>query len=217
MFLKFYMTLQIFSILYGLLPLLFFFLIKRKVHEEVYFILPFLYVVFIAGLYEFICTILLGLNVKYWFIIYNFLSFTTLLYFYFYLLKKQFRVIYIIFSVLFILITTISFSFYSCDNFIQISSYYKILQTIMILTFSVLWIKRVFLDLELSSLSESSTFYFISGLLLYYSGTVFLFLLSNMIFKMDKSTFQDYWMLNVVLNLVLRTLLIIGIWKGRVK
>lgn len=209
------MTLQVFSILYGLLPLLFFFLIKRKVHEEVYFILPFLYVVFIAGLYEFICTILFGLNVKYWFIIYNFLSFATLVYFY--LLKKQFRILHIIFSILFISITTISFSFYSCDNFIQISSYYKILQTVMILTFSVLWIKRVFLDLELRSLLESSTFYFISGLLLYYSGTVFLFLLSNMIFKMDKSSFQDYWMLNVVLNLVLRTLLIIGIWKGCTK
>lgn len=203
--------------MYGILPILIFSFKKEKLSKEAILILPFIFVVFIASLYEFFGTVVLKLNVEYWFIFYNFLVFFTLLYFFYFLLKEISKFFFIFFIFLFVCLSIYSLFKWNGENFIVISSYYNLLQTIFILTFSIFWIKRIFINLELDSFTKSSTFYFISGLILYYSGTVFLFLLSNLIFKMDKSTFQDYWMLNIILNWVLRTLLIIGIWKGQVK
>ena len=40
---------------------------------------------------------------------------------------------------------------------------------------------------------------------------------SLLIYKNDNYLFQYYWLLNIVLLILLRTLLIVGIWKARVK
>lgn len=207
----------IFTILYGLLPLILFFLKRKKLASEVKFMLPYICLVFFASFYEFIGTILLQLNVKYWFVFYDFIASIALFYFFYFLLNGISKILFYFYIFLFVFISFNAFIIWNGDNFIVISSYYNLLQTIFILNFSVLWIKKIFVGLELESFTSSATFYFISGLVLYYCGTVFLFLLSNLILKMDKTTFQDYWMLNIILNLVLRTLLIIGIWKGQVK
>lgn len=216
-FIKFMEFLLVFTILYGLLPLLLFLIKRNRLSPEVSLMLPFFCLVFIASLYEYIGTILMHLNVKYWFILYEFLVSIALFYFFYFLLKEINKSLFWFYIFLFSFVTINSILIWSGDNFFDICSYYNLLQTIFILTFSIIWIKRVFNNLELESFISSSTFYFISGLILYYSGTVFLFLLSNLIFKMDKTNFQDYWMLNIILNLVLRTLLILGIWKGQMR
>ena len=216
-YLHFMRYILIFTILYGLLPLIVFLFKKKNLNDEVTSMFPYIFFVFIASLYEYIGTILLELNVKYWFVIYEFLISLALFYFFYDLFKGTKKKIFYFFIFVFVFITVNVFIIWDGNNFFDISSYYNLLQTIFILNFSVLWIKKIFVSLELESFTSSSTFYFISGLVLYYCGTVFLFLLSNLILKMDKTTFQDYWMLNIILNLVLRTLLIIGIWKGQVK
>lgn len=203
-------SITIFVILYGILPSIFLKIFKLQFNA----IKPFVWVVLVASLYEFIGTFILKLNSEYWFIIYKILAFISIHYFFYKILYPSYNLFFRLFILLFLLLSVYCFYNWVVLNFFDVNAYYNFLQTIVVLFFSVLWFIRVFNNLEVESLLSSSTFYFISGLLLYYSGTVFLFLLSNMIFKMDKSSFQDYWMLNVVLNLVLRTLLILGIWKG---
>jgi hypothetical protein len=100
-------------------------------------------------------------------------------------------------------------------NFLQISSFFTIYQTIIILVFSILWFRKIFKEFEINNLLDSPTFYFISGLLIYYCGSVVLFLLANDLYTTDQNSFQYYWLLNIILNFVLRTLLIVGIWKAR--
>jgi hypothetical protein len=170
-----------------------------------------------ASLYEYIGTVLLQLNVKYWFVVYEFLASFALFYFFYNLLNKSSKMLFYLYIFLFVYVTVNGILIWNGTNFFAISSYFNLLQTFFVLTFSVIWIKKMFISLELDSFTSSSTFYFISGLILYYSGTVFLFLSGNLIFKMDHNSFHDYWLLNIILNLALRTLLIIGIWKGQVK
>jgi hypothetical protein len=200
-------------ILYGIFPILFSLIFKVNIKA----IRPFLLVVFFSSLYEFFGTFIFELNSKYWFICYKILAFCSLHYFFYKLLNSDYKIIFVLFVTFFL--TILFYSLFEWDqlNYLDVNSYFNTLQTIIVLVFSILWIVRFFSKLEIASFTQSPFFYFISGLILYYSGTIFLFLLSSYIFKNDKANFQSYWMLNIIFNLVLRTLLIVGIWNGRVK
>ena len=81
----------------------------------------------------------------------------------------------------------------------------------------MLWMKYAFINLKEDSLLKYPPFYFISGLLFYFSGTLFLFLFGNLILKEGSEAFLDSWMLNLFFNIVFKILLFIGIWKGQTK
>lgn len=206
-----------FAVLYGVVPLLVYFLLQKKIGKEVRFIYPFLWVVCIASLYEFLGTLLLRISAEYWFFTYNFLAFVSILLFFSSLLGRKLRLVYYFYSVCFLVLLLYFAVHWDLKKYLEINSYFNTLQTLVVFTFSIAWFRRVFINLEFDSLGRSPVFYFVSGLLLYYSGTVFLFLMSTVLLKHETSSFQDYWMLNIGLNLVLRTLLILGIWKGQVK
>lgn len=210
------MILLLFTILIGLIPLILVFFRKNKNTDEVSNLFPFLIIVFIASLYELIGSIILKINVNYWFVIYNLLVFITLFYF-FYRILCRYRLLFFIFFTLFIFLLFYLFLNYSFEDFFIISPYFKGFQTIFILTFSILWFRKLFNERIIENLIDCSVFYFISGLIIYYCGTFFLFLLNDFIYKSDEKAFHDFWLLNIILNLVLRTLLIVGIWKARVK
>lgn len=207
----------IFTVLYGILPLVLFLFNRKKNSSEISAILPFIILTFVASIYEFVFTFLLKFSIKYWLIVYNCFAFCTISYYYRIILdndkKVYFKVNYISFFVL------VSYVFFNWNRYeiIVLSSYMDSLQTSFVLIFSILWFKKIFNELKYNSLIDNPNFHFIAGLLLYYCGTLVLFLMSNSIYTHNKSMFQYYLLLNVILNLVIRTLLIIGIWKDRVK
>lgn len=203
----------IFTILYGLLPFL---MLALKVNlQNIKHIYPFVLVVFIASLYEFIGSILLGQNVELWFLIYDILVFFSIHYFFYTLLNKKYNALFFILILLLLILHSILALGPWTFSYLEISSFFNVYQTLIILYFSILWFKRIFQEFEIDNLLDSPYFYFISGLLIYYCGSVVLFLLASSIYAADQSQFQFYWLLNVILNLVLRTLLIVGIWKAR--
>ncbi len=204
-----------FTILFGLVP--FSFIVFDKSLRGIKKFHPFIFVVFIASLYEFIGSLLLKLNVEYWFFIYGILVFLSIHYFFYKLLNEKFKRVFIISILIFIIFSILAFIYRISFDYLTISAFFKVYQTINILFFSILWFKRIFEELETDNLLENSNFYFISGLIIYYCGSVFLFLLANYIYVSDKSDFQNYWLLNIALNLILRSLIIIGIWKARLK
>ncbi len=206
----------IFTILYGIIPYVYYSLIKDRENllKSIY---PFLVIVFIASIYEFIFPILFKTSIKYWFLVYKTLAFISLNYFYFLELDKKHKFLFVFFSVIFLLFVILTFSAWNNVFYMEISSYFNALQTIIILTFSSLWFIKSFKELEMKSLLESPVFFIIAGLIISYCGTVFLFLLAELLYNIDKSSFQEYWMLNIILNLLLRTLLIFGIWKAQAR
>lgn len=210
-------AITIFVILFGLIPLLFFLYTHKKSKDGIVYLAPYLVVVFIASVYEFVGTLLLKINVEYWFVVYKILAFVSLHYFFYHILNKRYKKLFILFFIVFVCFLFLTLTLWKGYNFLDISSYFNSLQTVIIFTFSILWFRRVFVTLEVETFTNSPIFYVISGLILCYSGSIFLFLLGNLLYLNCKSSYDYYWMLNVFLNLLLRTLLIIGIWKGQTK
>ena len=205
----------IFTILYGIIPFVYYSLTKdRNLLKSIY---PFLIIVFIASIYEFIYPILFKTSIKYWFLVYKSLAFISLHYFYFFELDKKHKLLFVFFIIVFLVFVILTFSVWNNIFYMEVSSYFNALQTIIVLTFSTLWFVKSFKELEMKSLLESPVFFIIAGLIISYCGTVFLFLLAELLYKIDKSSFQEYWMLNIILNLLLRTLLIFGIWKAQAR
>jgi hypothetical protein len=203
----------IFAILYGLLPLLLFYKLRT---DKIDSIMPFLLVVFLASLYEFFGSIILKLKYDNWYLIYKTMAFCGIIYFF----KKSIvliKVYWYLFCILFLIMMFLTFTIWKNVHFFQINSYFNVFQTILVLLFSTLWLRKSFLELETESLWQNPQYYFVAGLNVYYFGTVFLFLTSKEIFFNNSSDFQYFWLLNIILNIVLRTFLIVGIWKARVK
>lgn len=204
-----------FVIIFGLSPFLYFLVYRKQDIVTLKPILPFIILTFISSLYEFFGTLTFGWNVSNWFIIYNIFSFLAINYFYHNLIQTKFQVLNNLFLLSFLLLCFILFVNYQIKDFLIISTYFKGFITLFVLLFSVLWFVKIFQEVYIDNLLKNSSFYFVSGFILYYCGTLFLFLLSNYIFKVDSTIFQSYWMVNVILNLILRILLFIGLWKAR--
>lgn len=206
-----------FSVLYGLTPFLIFLFFRNKISQQIKGITPFLLLVFISSLYEFIFTILIKCDGSRWFIMYCLISFFVIFYFYSTILRSLNRLLKFISVLLFFLMILLLIIRYSIQDYLLICSFIDTYITIFIFIFSLFWFRKIFRDLEYDSLLCIPDFYFISGFIVYYFGNFFLFLMSELIYKSDKDLLQYYWLLNLFLLIVTRTLLIVGIWKARVK
>jgi hypothetical protein len=206
---------KLFTIFVGIIPFLYFLVYRKQDIRTLKPILPFIILTFIASIYEFLGTLTFGWNVSNWFIIYNILSFLAINYFYHNLIQTKFQVLNNLFLLAFILLCYILFVNYQIKDFLIISTYFKGFITLFVLLFSVLWFVKIFQEAYVDDLLKNSIFYFISGFILYYCGTLFLFLLSNYILRVDTATLHSYWMVNVILNLILRILLLMGLWKAK--
>lgn len=204
----FYITLFI-----GIFPLLLL-LFKGRGFDSKYPVIPFIWFTALATAYEFVRTELLEINANYWFQLYSLLEFVTLYYFFYRLSGHIYNTIYRIFPILFIIPYVISVVFWSeADKFISLTIN-KINITLFVLASVFLWFKSLFKKMDIMNLWSHSNFYFVSGFFIYYSATFCLFLLSNLLFNSELYAY-DYWSVNIMATLVLRALLIIGVWKTK--
>lgn len=210
------MVLLYFVIVFGISPFLYFLVARRQSAIELKAILPYVFLTFISSLYEFFGTLTFGWNVSYWFLIYDILDFSCIFYFFYIILQKKHFWIFVAFLVLFAALCSFLYWQYEIKDFIVVNNYFKGFITFFVLLFSVLWFAKLFAEVYIEDLLNNSTFYFITGFVLYYCGTLFLFLLSNYLYHSDSVLFQSYWVVNIVLNFVLRTLLLVGLWKAKV-
>ncbi len=211
------MFLLYFVIIFGIIPLLYYFIAKSKNTRELKPIIPFITLTFVSSVYEFFGTLVLEWNVSYWFVFFEVLAFLCIYYFYFEILQKQFLKLFLLALFLFLGFCLYLSLNFKIEDFFIITSYIDIVLTMFILFFTIIWFRKLIIDAYIENLLDNSAFYFISGFVLYYCGTLFLFLLSNHLYKLDSSTFQSYWLLNILLNFVLRTLLLVGLWMARTR
>jgi hypothetical protein len=211
------MFLLYFVIIFGITPLFYYFIARSKNARELKPIIPFITLTFVSSLYEFFGTLIFGWIVSYWFVFFEVLAFLCIYYFYFEILQKQFSNLFQLFLVAFFAFCVFLYMQFRIDDVLIITSYIDIFITMFILFFTIIWFRKLIIDAYIENLLDDSAFYFISGFVLYYCGTLFLFLLSNHLYKLDSSTFQSYWLLNILLNFVLRTLLLVGLWMARTK
>lgn len=202
------------AIFQSLLPLLYYWYIRKNLIQDIKPILPFIILCFIAGIYEFVFTHLMFINSIPWFFTYDVLAFLSILYFFFKVLDTKVKGFF--FISIFLYVTIFYFAVKNCtlENYLSQVSYLFSFTTLFIFISSVAWFKKVLTQNSKTPLIQNHNFYFVFGILLYYSGIVVLFLLSNSLYHQEKSNFQNYWFLNLLFNIFLKTFLILGLWKS---
>ncbi len=200
-----------FALLLGCIPI---FLLKIKVKSNSnYAIAPFLWLVFFSSVYEYVGTDLLQITSSYWFKLYSLLEFFTLAYFFYYLLLKKFKVYFLAFSILYLALFITIVLYWDESIRFKTDAYLSLLEIVLVYFFTIIWLKNIFSNFSESNFLQASDFYFISGIVLYLSGTFFLYLLGDYILKNEKLFLEDFWILNIVFNIILRIFLILGVWK----
>ena len=204
------------SVFLGFVPLSLFLISKNKLSKDVFLILPFLILTFFASAYELIFGLILKIDASLWFKIYTSLEFFVLLHYFYRLLKGRYQYLYYFFGLLYSVCFGILLYQGKIDNFMDGDGYLQAIESVFVLTAILLWMQYAFIHLKEDSLLKYSHFYFISGLLFYFSGTLFLFLLGHLVLK-NAEEFVEYWMVNLFFNIILKLILLIGIWKARVR
>lgn len=202
------------TLLAGLIPVIELVLLRGKANK-IGPIKPFLYLTALSSLYEIIFTIILRKDVTVWFTIYDVLEFLLIFYFFFKLNFPKYKILLLSFIILFLIliIPNIFFINKGVHYFLNVQAIFSGAITTFIFIMTFLWFRDLFKKMEIPSLWNNPDFYYISALFIYHATTFFLFLLSDIILKIDAEKFMDYWLLNIIATLILRILLIIGVWK----
>jgi len=201
----------------GFLPLLILKTAKKKLPAEISFITPYIWLVALGSAYELIGTLLLKINITYWFHIYCFLEFFCLNYFFYKLFEKRYKYLTIVFSVVFLCVFIILMMEWLHLSNLESDAFLGTISTLLVGVSVILWFRGLTSDPNTRLLWERPVFYLIAGLFIYYTGTFFLFLMSDSILKNQRMNMMDFWVINILLTLLLRTLLIVGVWKAKQK
>lgn len=203
---KLIITISIISI-----TLLIFFLKSKKLKEASLLI----YLIGFGALYELIFTIFLKFNSEIWFKTYSYFEFITLLIFFRKLIGLSQSVFYFIATLYSLMFTALAVLFFKHINVNIFELFIPVSNCLLIYTCSTKWTIQQFEKLENSSLFHFPVFYILSGMILYYSGTFFIFGLET-IFRYTKSSILLYfWYINLVLLFVYRLSFYIAIWKAK--
>lgn len=200
----------------GLVPFCFyvFIICKRGSLHNLRPAVPFLWLTLIGSLYEPIVTIAMGRDSIYWFRVYNVAEFICLYYFFKHVMHKRYLLLFGSFLFFFIL-NSLMVVILDIGQ-LRVESIYAPFIFIFVLTFSALWFRDTSRNDILLAKFAKSNVVFICGFLLYYSGTLLFFLLSEVILIDSKSiSYKDYWLVNIIATLILRIFLIGGVWSGR--
>lgn len=168
-----------------------------------------------GALYELIFTIYFKVNSEIWFKIYPFLEFIGLLYFFRKLIGLSQSVFYIIIGIYSVLFIYMYYLYHFKISSTALELFIPITHCLLVFTGSTKWTIQQFEKLETSSLLHFPVFYILSGMILYYSGTFFIFGLET-IFRHTKSpVLLYYWYINLLLLFIYRLSFYIAIWKAK--
>ena len=215
--LVFYMqiALFIFTNILGVLPIYFLVVKRNLLQKEVFYFLPSICLSIFSSVYELVFTFLLHYSTGYWFRIYLLLEFFTLFYFFYQLFTSRIVIALLyIFLVSFISYFIFLFFHWKVEDSLKTDSFLSVISTVFVYFFSFFWFRQVFVNFEIDDLFSSPTFIFLCGQLLYFSSTLFLFLMSDYFLKEKKYDFLAFWQLNVFMCMVYRFFLLGALYKG---
>ncbi|RYG37333.1 MAG: hypothetical protein EOO01_30255 [Chitinophagaceae bacterium] len=203
-----------FTLLIGIFPWLAF-KVKDRPGSDIRPLQPFLVLMAVGSIYELVASKLLSVPSKIWFAVYSVLEFAAVLYFFYQALQKVSRLYFVMFGVAYISLLVYFELPHGFLAGLNADGLHAIMATIFVFVSSAIWFKAIFTDMTGSPLLRSSLFWVVSGLLLYFAGTLYLFIVSDYLIKNPAIDIRRYWILNIVFNLFLRIILLVSIWKGQ--
>lgn len=111
-------------------------------------------------------------------------------------------------------------TFFALLNYILIqtpekfNSYTTYAGGIFIMILSMDYLYRLMRDLSAERIQDLPMFWIAFGVLVYFSGTLFLFLFNNYLIEHQPGNHQYMWILHNVLNIIKNGFLAIGLWKN---
>lgn len=90
---------------------------------------------------------------------------------------------------------------------------YTVFQSASIITLSIVWFRKQLIELNDEEITKNYFFFINSGLLFYFSSTLFLFLFSNFIHENQNPKFNSLWNFHSLFNIIYNVSLAIGIWR----
>jgi hypothetical protein len=201
-----FLLILLFSIL-----LMCFFVKSQKLLEIKYLI----FLIGIGAIYELVFSFYLKFSSEIWFKIYSYLEFITLLIFFRKLIgmrQSVFLYITLFYTIIFAIFATLFFEKINVNLF---ELFIPISNCLLVFNFSTKWTLLQFEKLEASSLFQSPIFYILSGMILYYTGTFFIFGLESMFRNTKSSVLLYFWYVNLLLIFIYRLSFYIAIWKAK--
>lgn len=196
----------------GIISIIIYFIIPKT--NVIKSILPIVLLVAFSSVVDVVLINHLKFDSEKWSTIYLILEFISLMLVFVANSGKYFKRLSLFFLVLFFL-AVIYFNYFNLNySSIKSDGFLSIFIFIYIIVFSIQWFISEFKKFDTDSLLKLPFFYLITGLILYHSGSLFLFLMREEIKKSELSLYE-YWVVNLVLVLFFRILLIVSIWKGR--
>jgi len=206
-----YDALTYIALLSGVLPLSILVIRYKSVLVKGH-IMPFIYLTATATAYEFFCSLLLNVNSSYWSQAYSLFELCTIYYFYNKTFQRKYKSLFILSFVVLVVTYCVSAFFWTSTNSLLAKAINKLPITVFVLGFSFMWVKDLFGEMAIDAPQNSSTFYFITGLSMYYSITFLLFLFGYYIAN-SSDYFYDFWVINIIATIILRICLTVGVWK----
>lgn len=179
-------------------------------------IFPFLLIILCSDIYEIFAAIY-SIPSAVHYKVYTFTEFYVLLWYFYNLNERKIKPVYVTCAIIFLLLfiyVCLGYQWSFSESMLT-DSYLSAFATIAIYIFAIHWFTRIFEHLPETSLVRLPEFYYVSGIIIYLFGPTFLFLLSSQLISSDGEGFKDYWLINIVFNIVLRLFLMFGIWKIR--
>jgi len=205
-----YQILYFLALFIGIVPLSIL-LWKRRAFDKNEPAISFIWVTAVATLYEFFGTEILKINTAYWFQLYSGLEMISLFYYFFHLYRLRYKKILYFFAVVLISTYLISFLYWNEEHKGLTLAVNTFSISLFVFFFSFCYFKDLLDDTKID-LWKKPSFYYTVGLSIYHASTFLLFLFSSYFFKNGD---YNYWLVNIIATLILRILLIIGVWKTK--
>ena len=198
--------------LLGLVPFGLLLAKKSSTAFQAFPIIPLIWLIFISTLYEFLFSYVLKVDARYWFRLYTLLEFAAA-YCYFRGILPNYSKALNLSLFAYLIVFSCFLSFWDLETSMRDESYLSVLSTVFVAAASLLWFKDIFSSGTSEPVTRSPDFYFICGLLLFFLGTLCLYLLGDDILKSSGLEILKYWNLAIFFNVVLRLLVSVGTCK----
>jgi hypothetical protein len=103
-----------------------------------------------------------------------------------------------------------------CTQFLQpgdaFDSYASAIESLFMVFFPLCYFYKIFAEAVIEKLEKEPSFWIVTAILIYFAGTLFLFLCSDIALTSMKEYFLKYWSINFILNIIFNILLTAGLW-----
>ncbi len=99
------------------------------------------------------------------------------------------------------------------QGFAQFNSYTRVLESLIFISFSVVLLFQLFRQEESVPFQRKPLFWFACGILLYFSGNLFVFIFSNFLLQYYTQLNKYIWLFHTLMNAITYVLFAVALWK----